>query len=119
MGHGSLLRLGPAMAHFLEKEKPKLSALADTAIKPMDLDAKSDGRGGLEDNESSEPHLMQSTTTVKEDNGRMDECGGNDIVSTVVSLYGQALLQGCDPRVSKGCICTNGYLPHKPKHQHS
>ena len=80
MGHGSLLRLGPAMAHFLEKEKPKLSALADAAIKPKDLDAKFDGRGGLGDDKSSEPLLMQSATTVKEDHGRMDKCGGNDIV---------------------------------------
>ena len=91
MGHGSLLRLGPAMAHFLEKEKPKLSALADAAIKPKDLDAKFDGRGGLGDDKSSEPLLMQSATTVKEDHGRMEECGGNDIVSTVVSLYEQVL----------------------------
>ena len=92
MGHGSLLRLGPAMAHFLKKEKPKLSALVDTAIKPMDLDAKFDGSGGLgERDESSEPFLMQSTTTVNEDHGRMDKCGGNDIVSTVVSFYGQVL----------------------------
>ena len=89
MGHGSLLRLGPAMAHFLKKEKPKLSALVDTAIKPMDLDAKFDGSGGLgERDESSEPFLMQSTTTVQEDHGGMSECGGNDVVSNKAVAFG-------------------------------
>ena len=93
MGRGSLLRLGPAMAHLLEQEKTKLSALADTAIKPMDLDAKFDGGGGLgERDESSEPPLMQSATTVKEeDHGGMDECGG-DVVSTKVVAFGNTVV---------------------------